>query len=104
MRIPSLRSLLASCVFAVSAAFVSATPTLTLQPMDQVTTVGGSASFTLAATVPSDHEGRLAAPNSPTDTTASAGVRNSACGAGVASDSTAVRSIPNRDRRINLLT
>jgi hypothetical protein len=53
MRIPSLRSLLASCVFAVAAAFVSATPTLTLQPMDQVTTVGGSASFTLAATVPS---------------------------------------------------
>jgi hypothetical protein len=41
--------------------------------------------------VPCDHEGRLAAPNSPTDTTASAGVRTSACGAGVASTSTAVR-------------
>ena len=104
MRIPSLRSLLASCVFAVAAAFVSATPTLTLQQTDQVTPVGGSASFTLAATVPCDHEGRLAAQNSPTDTTASAGVRNSACGAGVASDSTAVRWRTNQCRRIDSLT
>ena len=53
MLFSSVRPALASLVFLLTAALAAATPTLTLQPTDQVTTVGGSASFTLAATVPS---------------------------------------------------